>query len=148
MDNINKWKFQNNNIKKIINIQSGFNYILNNDLAFLKSLKFSIILLIINIIFTPNILSKFITSMLTIFIFLFELLNTIIELIVDRVGLDFNIMSKYIKDMSSLMVFLYISCYIFFIIFIIKYSYISYKKWKINNKNKNLKDYILYTFSV
>jgi len=89
MDNINKWKFQNNNIKKIINIQSGFNYILNNDLAFLKSLKFSIILLIINIIFTPNILSKFITSMLTIFIFLFELLNTIIELIVDRVGLDF-----------------------------------------------------------
>jgi len=54
MDNINKWKFQNNNIKKIINIQSGFNYILNNDLAFLKSLKFSIILLIINIIFTPN----------------------------------------------------------------------------------------------
>jgi diacylglycerol kinase len=145
---INKWKINNNNYNKILNIKSGLLYAINNDFTFCKSFIFSFILIIINITFSPNLLTKYISSSLSILILIFELLNTIIELIVDRIGLKYNILSKNIKDMSALFVFIYTVCYLCFSLFIIKYMYISYNKWKLQNKDKRIFDYIIYTFSI
>jgi hypothetical protein len=50
--------------------------------------------------------------------------------------------------MSALLVFIFTAFYLCSSLLIIKYSFNSYNKWKVDNNNKNIIDYIKYTFSI
>ena len=142
------WRQQNKKISnKINNIIEGFSYSFRTDNSSIKAFIMTIIMSILNIIFLPSLFSKLVLLILASLLFIFEMFNTIVETIVDRISINFNPISKGIKDMAACAVFTYQCIFTLVFIILIIYSYLNYRKWKENNKDKKFKDYILFTFT-
>ena len=104
----NFWKKNNKNLlSKICNSLNGVYYFITDDTFKIISI-FTLIYIILTINYIKNIETKCIFVIFGILMFCFEMLNSIIETIVDRISLEKNELSKKIKDMSSGLVTIYI----------------------------------------
>ena len=112
-----------------------------NDNSIIIAYSFSIPLSILNFIFAPNLISKLLGIILFSFLIIFETLNTSIEAIVDRIGLETHVLSKFAKDTA--MIPSMIISFIFFI-FVGMMSYNIYNKYNTFKKTqKEKKEYII-----
>ena len=106
-NNPNSWKKNNKSLlSKINNCNNGLVYFIK-DTAFINISIITIIYIILSLIYLKNLETKCIFFIFGILIFCFEMINTIIENIVDRISLEKNELSKEIKDMSAGFIFIY-----------------------------------------
>lgn len=106
----------------------------------------AIIYSILSLLFCPTIMIKCLGTILISFWVIMELINCSIETTVDRIGLEYNKLSGHAKDLSAGASLVTISVVILITIFLVLYSIKKYKKWKKENQDKCLIDYIKWTF--
>ena len=142
-----EWK-QNKIGSKINYSLNGINYAIKTDRSVRIVMYIVVMYIIVALLVVPTLLNKGILIALALLCFAFELLNTSIEKVVDRIGLGYNILSKHAKDIvaGSSMVIQGV-CIIFFI-FTIGHTIRHYKVWKKNNEDRNFWQYVKYTYHV
>jgi len=131
----------NNLLSKLTFVTDGIINSFKNDNSIIIAYSLSIPLSILNFIFAPNLISKLLGIILFSFLIIFETLNTSIEAIVDRIGLETHVLSKFAKDTA--MIPSMIISFIFFI-FVGMMSYNIYNKYNTFKKTqKEKKEYII-----
>jgi len=109
-------KFDNHNKKKgikrinsaFINTQKGLVWLSKNETAFKQELCLVGILTITSIFLDVSVLERILLITALLIVLLTETLNTAIEAVVDRIGLELHELSGLAKDLGSAAVF--ISC--------------------------------------
>lgn len=92
---------------------SGLNFIFKREEAFRIEIFISIICIFI-ILFVNKTLNEKLFLMISTFLVIFsEIINTAIEVVIDRISEEYNYLSKIAKDIGSLLV---LSSIVFFII--------------------------------
>lgn len=92
-------------LNALYNSLNGLLFILRNEKAFLDQIIFVIIFSFFIIIFVIDFNNKLLLFALLFFMPLFEIINTAIESVVDRIGLNNHYLSRIAKDLGSLCVF-------------------------------------------
>ena len=100
-DNVNKPKGITRIYLATLNSFRAFKWLYNNESAFRQELLLLIIAIPITFIFDISIKQQVILILAIIFIMFTEIINTAIEAVVDRVGLDIHPLSGLAKDLGS-----------------------------------------------
>ena len=85
---------------------AGFRYAFNNELSFKLEFLLFMLLTPIAIFLAADVNQLFFLLSSCYTVLIVELINTAIEVIVDRIGLEHNELSKHAKDVGSAAVFL------------------------------------------
>ena len=105
-DNINKPKGLKRVYLATLNSLRAFNWLMKNEAAFRQELLLLIVVIPITFFLEITIKEQLILIIATLFIIFTEILNTAIESVVDRVGLDIHPLSGLAKDLGSAAVFI------------------------------------------
>lgn len=100
-DNVNKPKGITRIYLATLNSFRAFKWLYNNESAFRQELLLLIIAIPVTFIFNISIKQQVILILAIIFIMFTEIINTAIEAVVDRVGLDIHPLSGLAKDLGS-----------------------------------------------
>ena len=145
----NSWKLNNEGIfSKLKYAIQGLDYGIKNDKSIKIAIYTGIIYSMLSILLCPTLMVKC-AGVITIFFWLvIELINSSIETTIDRISLDKHVLSGAAKDLAAAASFISVIIIFIITIFLIINSYKNYKIWKKNNKDKNILDYIKYTFTI
>ena len=105
-DNINKPKGLKRVYLATLNSLRAFNWLMKNEAAFRQELLLLIVVIPITFFLEITNKEQLILIIATLFIIFTEILNTAIESVVDRVGLDIHPLSGLAKDLGSAAVFI------------------------------------------
>lgn len=83
---------------------SGFNFIFKREEAFRIEVFASIICVFIILFVNKTLDEKLFLMIATFFVILSEMINTAIEVVIDRISEEYNYLSKIAKDIGSLLV--------------------------------------------
>ena len=122
------WRKNNNNpISKFKTSINGL-IIYHNCNSGKQILIITLIYIILALLFIKNFNIKIIFVMFGILIYVFEIINTVVEETIDRISLEYNNHSKKIKDMSGTVMLVYmVLSFILLFIVIINDAFISFK---------------------
>lgn len=106
--------FDNNNkpkgLKRVylatLNSLRAFSWLIKNEAAFRQELVLLMVVIPITFLFDITIKEQLILVIATLFIIFTEILNTAIESVVDRIGLEIHPLSGLAKDLGSAAVFI------------------------------------------
>lgn len=97
-------------LKRIIlankNSMKGFGWLLKNEAAFKQELAMLVVLTPVTFLFSITALEQAILVISLLFVIFTEVLNTAIEAVVDRIGLEIHPLSGLAKDLGSAAVFI------------------------------------------
>ncbi|MBU2883680.1 diacylglycerol kinase [Psychrosphaera sp. B3R10] len=105
-DNKNKPKGLKRVYLATLNSLRAFNWLVKNEAAFRQELVLLIVVIPITFLFDITNKEQLILIIVTLFILFTEVLNTAIESVVDRVGLEIHPLSGLAKDLGSAAVFI------------------------------------------
>ncbi|GHE92435.1 diacylglycerol kinase [Thalassotalea profundi] len=105
-DNINKPKGLKRVYLATLNSLRAFNWLVKNEAAFRQELLLLVLVIPITFLLDITIKEQLILIISTLFILFTEVLNTAIESVVDRVGLEIHPLSGLAKDLGSAAVFI------------------------------------------
>jgi diacylglycerol kinase (ATP) len=89
-----------------LNSFRAFKWLYNNESAFKQELLLLLLSILVSFIFDVSFKEQLILILAVIFIIFTEVVNTAIEAVVDRVGLDIHPLSGLAKDLGSAAVFI------------------------------------------
>ncbi|PKI18201.1 diacylglycerol kinase [Colwellia sp. 12G3] len=89
-----------------INSVQGFKWLVNNEAAFQQELMLILLLTIISFFLNTSLLIHLLLIVSLLFVLLIEVINTAIEVTIDRIGLEHHALSGLAKDLGSLAVFI------------------------------------------
>jgi diacylglycerol kinase (ATP) len=121
----------------------GLSWSFLNDISVRIAYFISICISLPLFIFAPTITDKILVLLINLLWIIFETLNTTIEAVVDRIGLEYHDLSKVAKDVAAsipmiIVIFMIISTGLF-----ISQIIESYNVWKKKYEEKYKEDYIL-----
>ena len=102
---------------------------------------------ILSLLFAPNIVNKGLLIAVLLIFLAIEYMNTAVETTVDRVGLGYHILSKHAKDLGAASAFLITLAIYTLIILTTIHIVIYYRKWRKQNPNGSVWDYIKSTWN-
>ena len=103
------WRANNNSLKKRLMPAINGLILYHNSNTGHITLYITLFYLLLTLLFVHTIQIKVIFMILGCFIYIIEIINTIVEDVVDRISLVENPLSKQIKDTAAALVLLYIS---------------------------------------
>ena len=87
-----------------LNSTKGFVWLIKNEAAFRQEFMVSVILLLLSFFLNINALEQLMLISVLGFVLIIEVLNTAIEAVIDRIGLEHHPLSGLAKDLGSLAV--------------------------------------------
>lgn len=133
---------------KLGNALEGIYFAFKTDKSFKILFVYLLILLIPLITFAPNIHTKALTIVIYLTSFVFELVNTVFEITIDRIGYEYNILSGKAKDVSAGISLAWQLIVIIFTLYVGLTIYYDYQIWSDDFRNLNMYDYIKQTFVI
>ena len=88
------------------NSMKGFRWLLKNDAAFKQELGMLVVLAPVTFLFSITAFEQAVLIISLLFVIFTEVLNTAIEAVVDRIGLEIHPLSGLAKDLGSAAVFI------------------------------------------
>lgn len=104
-DNINKPKGIQRIYLAYLNSSRAFKWLYKNESAFKQELLLILLAIPISYLFDVSVKEQIVLILAIVFIIFTEIINTAIEAVVDRVGLDIHPLSGLAKDLGSAAVF-------------------------------------------
>ncbi|MDO7083678.1 diacylglycerol kinase [Pseudocolwellia sp. AS88] len=89
-----------------INSLQGFNWLIKNEAAFQQELVFIVVLSVISFLLPVSLLMHLLLIVSLLFVLLVEVINTAIEVTIDRISTEHHPLSGLAKDLGSLAVFI------------------------------------------